>query len=278
MSLVIKLEAKHKKSVLNFLSSSPLENLKLISMINQRNLSENDDIFYVYIQDGNYQGVIGFDWEISIFATSRNAILALAEFALCHQPFIPRITGKKETIDLFWDTFRNCNYKTHFDKILTVQSLEKKDFIFNGDYLKLQRPDITEAEEIAEIAAAMNLEEGGIDLMSDEPLSYLELIKQRITNGNYFILREDCIVKFIAVISFTSTYAAQFDEVYVVPEFRRQNYAFRCLGYLCKYILENIAPRVCGIAHTNNIGPLKYYKKLGFKPELEFRSIYLKDR
>ena len=80
------------------------------------------------------------------------------------------------------------------------------------------------------------------------------------------------------MVSYISPYAVQIDEAYVLPEFRRNNYATRCIGDLCKFILEHIAPRVCGISHENNIAPISYLKKLGFKPVLELKSIFLEDK
>jgi hypothetical protein len=277
MASIVLLEEKHKQEIIDYLSVSPVENLKLISVISYINLTDNKNDFFAYEEGGEWQGVINFDWDISIYGTTPEAITAMAELALKRVPFIPRVVGKKETIDIFWETFQKCGNKLIFDRKLIVQILEKADFDFEGDYLYIYLAKIEEAEEVARLASDMNLEETGFDHLTEDPEGYMAMIKKRIGNNNYYILREEGVVKFLMMISYVSPYAVQIDEAYVVPQFRRQNLATRCIGDLCKFILNEIAPRVCGISHENNIGPLKYLKKLGFKPVLELRSVFMEE-
>jgi ribosomal protein S18 acetylase RimI-like enzyme len=274
MGQLIRLEEKHRQSVCEYLNTSPLENLKLISIINHSSLGR-DRQFYGYREKDGWQGIIYFDWDITVFSTSDRAAALLARAALEREPFIPLVTGMKETVSVFRETFKKAAKKIKSEKNLTVHLLEEKNFDFSGDYLALKIGGKSDAGEITRLTAAMNLEESGFDLLSDKALGYPEIIKQRIENGNYFILNEEGIIKFIAMISFVTPFAAQFDEVYVLPQFRGKGYARRCLGYLCQYIFSEIAPRVCASAYQDNPVPFRYYKKLGFKPVLELQSIYL---
>jgi len=276
MGKVIKLQDKHKKSIEKYLSKSPLENLKILFILKYGDI----ETFSGYLDNGKWKGVINYDWEAFIHVTDDIAIEPLVNDAINRNIKNFRITGKKETVDKFWDIYsKKMNIdKVHLDRELIVQELHKDYFDFsNDDYIKLEVAKQEDAIQVADLVAAMNKEEVGVDFYKTEKekSEYRELVLNRIKNGMYYIYKDNEKVKFTIMVSFFTDYATQIDEAYVSPEERGKGIATKCIRYFCHLLLINLAPRICGIACEHNPPPLKYLKKLGFIPIFKLRSIYL---
>ncbi|GIW23426.1 MAG: hypothetical protein KatS3mg068_2433 [Candidatus Sericytochromatia bacterium] len=276
MGKVIQLQDKHKKSIERYLSISPLENLKILFILKYGDIKT----FSAYLDNGKWKGVINYDWETFIYVTDNSAIEPLVNDVINKDIKNFRLTGRKETVDKFWNIYsKKMNIdKVHLDRELIVQELHKDYFDFsNNDYIKLEVAKEEDAIQVADLVAAMNKEEVGVDFYRSEKekQEYRELVLNRIKNGMYYVYKENNKVKFTIMVSFFTDYATQIDEAYVIPEERGKGIATKCIRYFCNLLLLNLAPRICGIACESNLPPLKYLKKLGFKPVFKLRSIYV---
>lgn len=276
MGKVIKLQNKHKNSIEKYLSISPLENLKILFILKYGDI----DTFSAYLDNGKWKGVINYDWENFIYVSDENAIEPLVNDAISRNIPNFRITGRKETVDKFWEIYsKKMNIeKVHIDRELIVQELDKDYFDFsNDDYIKLEPAKEEDMEQVADLVSSMNKEEVGVDFYKteEEKKNYRELILNRIKNGMYYVYKDEGKVKFTIMISFFTPYSTQIDEAYVLPSERGKGIATKCIRYFCHLLLLNLAPRICGIACEHNPPPLKYLKKLGFRPIFSLRSIYV---
>jgi len=276
MSKVIRLENRHKNSVEKYLSINPLENLKALFILKYGDINT----FSGYLDNGKWKGIISYDWENFIHANDEKAIQYLVDDAISRNIPNFRITGKKETVDKFWEIYsKKMNIKNvHIDRELIVHELHKDYFDFsNNDYIKLEPAKEEDTNQVADLVSAMNKEEVGVDFYKTEEdkKNYRELILNRIKNGMYYVYKDEGKIKFTIMISFFTPYATQIDEAYVLPEDRGKGIATKCIRYFCNLLLLNLAPRLCGIACVNNPPPLKYLKKLGFRPMFKLRNIYV---
>ena len=197
----------------------------------------------------------------------------LVNHMLTKKPFIPRLIGKKETIDKMGALFLREQKSLKSDNQLIVHTLSAGNLNQNVEPLMLEKATLGDLNEVTRLAAAMNLEVAGYDFINQEDCHYEDIIAFRIKRGMYYLYKEDDRVKFIIMISYFSPFAAQIDEGYVVPEYRQHGIATRCIACLCKILFEMGYPLVVGQAYDTNPVPLRYLNKLGFEQQLIFRNI-----
>jgi hypothetical protein len=136
---------------------------------------------------------------------------------------------------------------------------------------------LEEAQLVAKLASAMSFEEIMLDPYKDYPASYLRLIEQRIRLQRYWVLDEGGQIKFQVHLNGLTPYAGQVTGVHTPPAFRGRGYAARGLGEFCRRMLGK-APSLCLFVNDFNQPAIKLYEKLGFKPVMEYRAVFLDAR
>jgi RimJ/RimL family protein N-acetyltransferase len=200
----------------------------------------------------------------------------MAEFALTRSPLVPRIIARKETVDIFWQTFGRLKMPLLFDRRQLVYILENQDLGAAPEPC-LRPARLAEAHTVARLASAMSFEEIMLDPYKDYPASYLRLIEQRIKLQRYWVLEEDGQIKFQVHLNGVTPFAGQVTGVYTPPPFRHQGYAARGMGEFCRQVLTRL-PRLCLFVNDFNLPAIRLYEKLGFKPAMEYRAIFLDAR
>lgn len=271
---LIQLKREHQGEIYDFLATSPIENVMLMGQILEEGLSSSPYREFIgYRAAGVWQGVAYFSGDITIFATSLEAVDAFARHALKRSPLVPRIISRKDVVDRFWETFRYAPYPLLFDRHQLVYTLDPAD-LRAAPEPALRQARLNEADQVARLASAMSLEEIQLDPLKEHPLGYFRLVQQRIRLGRYYVLEEQGQIKFQVHLNSLTPYAGQVTGVYTPPEFRRQGYAQRGMGEFCRQALTR-APKLSLFVNDFNRAAIGLYEALGFKQVMEYRAIFL---
>jgi ribosomal protein S18 acetylase RimI-like enzyme len=277
MGEVVRLTREHQDSIYAFLATSPIENVLVMDRILEDGLPGRPyQEFVGYREDGRWLAVMYFSGDISLFAPDERAIAPLAEFALGRSPLVPRIISRKETVDKFWEIFGTLRLPLLFDRRQLVYTLTAPELRTKPEPL-LRPARLEEAREVAKLASAMSFEEIQLDPFKDYPASYLRLVEQRIRLQRYWVLVEDGKIKFQVHLNALTPEVGQVTGVYTPPAYRGQGYAARGLGEFCHQMLAK-APTLCLFVNDFNQPAIRLYEKLGFKPMMEYRAVFLDAR
>lgn len=281
---VVRLEATHLPSIAAFLGQAPIENVLLIDRLIEDGLPGRlYQEFVGYHEGADWLGVAYFSGDISLYipgtvsaphdrATERT-VTALATYALERQPLVPRVIGRKETVDAFWALFTMANLPLRFDRAQTVYVLGRNDLQAPNDPdLRLAVP--LDCEQVAMLASAMSQEEIQMDPLAEHPMGYRRLIDQRIRQDRYYVLEDAGLIRFQVQLNAVTPQAAQVTGVYTPPEDRRQGYARRGMAALCHQALER-SENLTLFVNDFNDAANGLYRALGFRPVMSYRAVFM---
>lgn len=274
MGELVHLGREHQQSVYDYLATAPIENVMMMGQILEEGISLSPYREFVGVrQNGAWGAVAYFSGDISLYATSPEAIDTLAHYALRRVPIVPRIIGRKDMVDRFWETFRDAPYPLLFDRHQLVYVLDREALRAEPEpSVRLARLD--EAEQVAELASAMSLEEIQLDPLKEHPLSYLRLVQHRIRQKRYYVLEENGEIKFQVHLNAVTPYCGQVTGVYTPPPFRRHGYARRGMGEFCRQVLQRV-PTMSLFVNDFNEAAIRLYEGIGFTRTLDYRAIFL---
>jgi ribosomal protein S18 acetylase RimI-like enzyme len=271
---LVRLKREHQESVLAFLEASPIENVMVIDRIREDGLPGRAYQEFVGWRAGDaWLAVAFFSGDIAIYAPTGEGVEAIAHYALRRVPLVPRIISRRETVDAFWEVFREAPYPVLFDRRQLVYTLAPAD-LRDAPEPAMRAATLDQLDEVARLASAMSYEEIQMDPLRDHPIGYRRLIEQRIRMGRYWVLVEDGRIRFQVHLNSVTPQAGQITGVYTPPEFRGRGYARRGMGAFCRAALAQ-APLLCLFVNDFNTAARRLYEGVGFKPCMEYRAIFL---
>ncbi len=229
--------------------------------------------FVGWREGGEWCAVAFFSGDIALFSPDGRGVEPIARYALRRVPMVPRIISRRETVELFWETFREAPYPVLFDRRQLVYTVDRAALRAAPEPL-VRQATIDQLDDVAHLASAMSCEEIKMDPLRDHPIGYRRLIEQRIRLGRYWVLIEDGCIKFQVHLNSLTPQAGQITGVYTPPEFRGHGYARRGMGAFCLAALE-LAPSLCLFVNDFNVAARRLYEGLGFEEVMEYRAIFL---
>ena len=128
------------------------------------------------------------------------------------------------------------------------------------------RPD--EAEQLAELADAMNREDIGRGF--EDHQAHLAAVRQRIEAGRVWVARDAGQVVFTVNVGTRHGYGCQIGGTYVLPDRRGEGFASRGLSALLRHLLAQ-HPRVTLHVDERNAPAVRLYERTGFRADAAFR-------
>lgn len=129
---------------------------------------------------------------------------------------------------------------------------------------RLELAQASDLEELLQLAAAMHLEELGIDPREEDPDAFERNVSSRIRKGRTFVIRAGRGVVFKADIGSDCQHGAQIEGVYTRPAWRGRGLASAGLVPMVRSLLER-RPRVTLHVHSKNLSALRAYQNAGFE-------------
>ncbi|MHB8059655.1 MAG: GNAT family N-acetyltransferase [Gaiellaceae bacterium] len=138
----------------------------------------------------------------------------------------------------------------------------------------LRPATISDLELLVPACATAHEEELGVNPLEYDPVGFHQRTRIQIVSGRSWLWSENGRILFKAEASAWTPQAIQLQQVWTDPGLRRNGYARRALGDLCRLLLES-TPSVCLFVRAENERAIGLYESLGMQQVGLFRSIVL---
>ena len=272
-----------ERRLVEVLSRSLDENAYLLGLIQDYSVAELSRMqwgwFFWYLSQGAIEGVLYLDTTgLAVLSpSSQDSLAAFAEFVVSEELALSRIIAEETSARSFDQYLRG--HGLVWQSI--VQTFEEEGMALRSqDLAPIGEPDLRlahlqEATAIAKGAAAAMLEE--LNLTTDEH-EMDRLISSKIdliNRGRYFVFQEKGKIVFQAFLSTVLPQVALIQGVWVPKEYRKRGIATRCVAEICRRAL-GYSDRILLRVQKRNLPAMKAYRKVGFKPFLDYLSIWYK--
>jgi uncharacterized protein len=185
---------------------------------------------------------------------------------------LPGLVGPSEVASAFadrWSARTGRSAALHSE--MTYYTLDRMDF-FHRPSGGMRRASPEEFDRLAPLAAAA-ARDMHLPAWEQLPSEVEKRLCQRLGEGKQFVWEESASIRAIAGYSDTLGNAgARIGWVYTPPEFRGRGYGTAITGALAEFLLEKGQAWVALFADNANPTSTGIYRRLGFRPELVFRS------
>jgi ribosomal protein S18 acetylase RimI-like enzyme len=136
----------------------------------------------------------------------------------------------------------------------------------------LRAATLDDLELLVPACAAAHREEIGLDPLERDADGYRLRTRSQIEQGRSWIWLDGSTILFKAEASAWTPTAVQLQQVWVDPAARRQGYARRALGDLCRRLLAH-TPYVCLFVRPENAPAIGLYESIGMRRTISYRSL-----
>ena len=195
--------------------------------------------------------------------------------ALCRRRSSVRIlVGPRQSADRIWSRLHRP-WKDPVPWLL-------RDHILHHIHIGSLRPGLEEGsihraspsdlDDLTMTGAAMRQEELGEDILSTNPMAFRYRVRERISKGRSWILRDEQGIIFKADVGTDCRFGVQIEGVFTRPDRRGEGIATRAMRGLCRLLLQE-APRVTLHVWESNLLALRCYRRIGFTAHLPYRVV-----
>jgi uncharacterized protein len=136
----------------------------------------------------------------------------------------------------------------------------------------LRAAEIEDLDLLLPACAATYREELGVDPLQHDAEGFRRRTVSQIQEGRSWLWVEDGNILFKAEASAWTPSAVQLQQVWVDPQVRKQGYATRGIGDLCRLLLER-TPSVCLFVRPENEPAIRLYEGIGMRRAGTYRSV-----
>ncbi len=259
------------------------ENAYLLGLIHDYSVAELSRMqwgwFFWYQSPKGIEGVLYLDTTglAVVSPSSREAVIAFADFVMAEKMSLTRIISEEASARYLDQCLRERGSAWRN----TLQVFQEHGMALCWvDLAPHNEPDLRlaqsqEASEIAHNAAAAMLEELNLKTDTQEMERLIRSKVDLINRNRYFILRRGGKILFQAFLSTSLPEAALVQGVWVPEECRGHGIATRCVAEMCRRAFD-YSDRILLRVQKRNLPAERVYQKVGFKPFLDYLSIWYK--
>lgn len=260
------------------------ENAYLLGLIADYSLLELDRMpwgrFYWYEADSGLEGTLYADITglLVLTPSSSRAMEAFAEMVVQGPVPASRIIARIDCVSHFYQALSDLSsrwrgpHRTFDEYAMLLHPADLPDLHES----QLRCAEANEARAVAEGSAAAMKEELGLRVNGEDFESLVRSKNDLIRRRRYFVLEEGGRIVFQAYLSACLPEVGQIQGVWVPPESRCRGTATRCLAEMCRRSMDLCNHFVLRVQKAN-LPAVAVYLKLGFKPFLDSRSVWLEE-
>jgi predicted GNAT family acetyltransferase len=186
------------------------------------------------------------------------------------------IMAEEEKVDLFWSHYAEagqCPRSFGRESLLEQRWPVGVDEIVSG----LRQAKANDLEMVMLVQAEMALAGGGVNPMETDPVGFRQRCARRIELGRTWVWRENQHLIFKVDVMAHTPETIYLEGIWVNPQDRGKNYAFRCLTQICRDLLTQ-TDSICVLVNETNFKAHRFYRRAGFKPRGSYQSVYLQSQ
>jgi GNAT superfamily N-acetyltransferase len=184
-----------------------------------------------------------------------------------HRPSL--LVGPREASDALWKRWTRDRRPTraHDQRLYVLDAAPAGD-----DPPGFRRASYTDWPAVADLSAAMELEDLGIDPAADNPLLHNQVVRERVNAGRTWIIERDGEILFQVNVGTTNVVGCQIGGTYVPPRHRGRGLAKVGIAALGRRLLARY-PRVTLHVNEANVPAVRVYEHVGYRRDAAFRLI-----
>ena len=191
-----------------------------------------------------------------------------AHLADQHNPSM--LVGPRDTCDRLWERWTRTPPRRCYDQRLYL--LERGPLPLPPDPPGFRVAELADLEEVVRHAAAMELEDLGVDPAIENPRMHRTVVQERIRAGRTFVVRRSGRVVFQVNLGTTHALGCQIGGTWVPPELRGTGIATAGVAATCRRVFEHYG-RITLHVNEANLPAVRVYRKVGFQENAAFRLI-----
>ena len=278
MTYGLRLQEEDKPRLQHMLQQDTVTNLFLLQCLHS--LSIRKGTWYGAQDDehGLKGAAIVFPKRLTVpFATDPTAAEALAaHIAVREQP--TRLVGPRDACDAIWQRWSSAaSADRSYNQQLYVCRSARPSTAGTATPASLRLATLHELETIATNAAAMQLEDLGIDPLQDSRKKHFKNVREKIVDGSVYVLEQQGRIVFQMAVSIKHRLGCQLSGTYVPQAYRNQGLATSGVRQLCQLLLKD-SPFVTLHVNAANKPAVRAYISAGFVLHADFRLINLGQR
>ena len=262
-----------------FLDRDPVVNVYLLALVLRDALGQPRDEAWAARRDGEMVAFLhlgGASGALLPLGTDPEALRLLADQARLRIASLPRrfqLIGPRDSVTGFLQRFDRAGFSPRLDRAQVYMALER------GGLAAFERvPELTaarpeDAEMLYESGALLRAEELEEDPRLADSAGYRRRVEEEARDGHTYLWKTAQGLRFRASVSAITADAAQISGVYTPPDQRNRGFATRGLGELCARLLDR-SRAICLFVNEGNAPALAVYRRLGFEPRVEWRSLF----
>lgn len=270
------LTESNKQEVLEFLNQRPVHTVVMASFVNDNGLESdlNRGKFYSYRNnDGKLDGVALIGHTTLIESRTNQAMAAFALIAKESETPIYVMMSDNDTIDNFWEIFKEPNTKPRLVCTEKLFELNLPLLVQNCEW-NLRLAKVDEVEQIAEAHAEVAFLESGTNPLEKDPKGFMKRCLRRIEQERTFVVFENEKLVFKADIVAETDSVIYLEGIYVAPEYRGRGIASSCLSKLSVDLLERVE-NICMLSNVKFESAHKSFSKAGYISNETYKTIFV---
>jgi RimJ/RimL family protein N-acetyltransferase len=213
----------------------------------------------------------------SALANGRNLAVPAGDPDGCHaigtalEPFGPirMVVGPRQACDAFWHGLGDPAARIRYEQRLYVCTE-----VTTGPELAVRPASLTQAEELADMAGQMMLEDLGEDPRVYDPEGHRRLVAERIRAGRTMIGTDGDRIAFKVDVGTRFDRGCQVGGTFVPPDLRGRGFATQGMRAVCRRLLRDV-PMVTLHVNEANLPAVRSYEATGFRRSAPFRLMTL---
>jgi RimJ/RimL family protein N-acetyltransferase len=262
-----RLDRRDEAAVEELLHADPVLNLFLLGFLAVHPM---DRAWWYGVGDDRIEGVVlVLPGRLAVpFCPQIEHAYALGELLRqLHRPTM--MVGPRAETDAIWSAWaRRQRPVRRYDQRLYVLDQAPGGLDVPG----FRRARLTDLEQVATHASAMEREDLGVDPADESATAHVQTVKDRLQSGRTWVIDEQGAIVFQVNVGTTSRLGCQIGGTYVPPEVRGRGLATAGVEATCRRLLARY-PRVTLHVNEANTPAVRVYERCGFQPSAPMRLL-----
>jgi hypothetical protein len=262
-----------------YLDRDPVVNVYVLALVLRDALGQPRDEYWAARRDGEIVALLhlgGHSGAILPLGDDEEALRLLGEQARGRLASLPRrfqVIGPRKAVGAFVQRFGAGSPPPRLDRAQVYMVLDRGGLPSCARVPQLAPARPEDFALLYESGAQLRAEELDEDPRVVDSLGYRRRVEEETRDGHTYLWKDAAGLCFRASISAITADAAQISGVFTPRERRNQGLATRGLAELCARMLERCRA-VCLFVNESNVPALAVYRRLGFLPRVDWRSLF----
>ncbi|MBL9039099.1 MAG: DUF4081 domain-containing protein [Archangium sp.] len=276
MAVIELLGPSHVEALKTLLAKDPVHNLYLLGLVDEFGVVCGPDrapfAFHGRFVDGDLTAAVFVGGEGGLVIPSAGPSSAIGEIAakLSASVALKASLGEKALVDVL---VQQLGATVKFSKTQQLFAVSPDDLgPLTNPLLRLATE--ADVEQLVPLAAGCVQETLSRNALAEDPEGFPARVRQRVKTKRTYVLEEKGRLLFKLDIGTRSSFGAEIEGLYTVPDERHKGHASLCLGQISRFLLSSL-PRLTLRVDESNSSLAGIARKVGYHARRLQRLVYV---